>query len=78
MWIFSNFIVVFILMGLFTRLVKHFVKKRFDRQMVPYITFGIAFIIFGTLAALFLGFDVAISEYVVVLLVYLFYDLNKE
>jgi hypothetical protein len=77
MFIFKNFVVVMILMGAFTRLSNYILFKYFKEKSI-YFSFFIVGLTICPLAAIFLGFDVAISEYLIALLLWCLFDLARK
>lgn len=72
---FKNFIVVFFVTGILTRLTNYILQKKFLIQGYFYLSFGIAFIFFVPLMVWYVGFDVAVSEYVLTLIIWLLIDI---
>ena len=75
MYIFKNFIVVFIITGVVTRLINfYFKKKKFKREIYSYISFFIALIVITPITSLTIGFDVTVAIYFFSLIVWLIFD----
>lgn len=77
MFIFKNFIVVIILMGLFTRLSNYLVLRILKKRSI-YVSYFVVGIIICPLSAMILGFDVAVSEYLIALLLWFLFDLMRS
>jgi len=77
MWFFKNFIVVVILVGLLTRIAFYFYKKKLKSEIAVFLTFFSVGIIILPIVSLTIGFDVAISEYVLALIIWLLFDLMR-
>jgi len=74
---FKNFIVVVILIGIFTRIALYFFSRKLKRELSIYLAFFTVGIIVLPIASITLGFDVAVSEYVVALIIWLLFDLIR-
>jgi len=74
---FRNFIVVFIIAGILTRITGWILKKRVTKITSAYLSFLIIVIITVPISAITIGWDVAVAEYVVSLLIWLIIDLLR-
>ncbi len=77
MALFKNFIIVLIIVGILTRIAMYFFIKKFKKDMAIFLAFFIVAIIILPIVSLILGFDIAISEYVVALGIWLLFDLIR-
>jgi len=77
MWFFKNFIVVVILVGIFTRIALFFYQKNLKRDVAVFLSFFSVGIIILPIVSLTIGFDVAVSEYVLALILWLLFDLVR-
>lgn len=77
MFLFKNFIVIFILVGLLSRLL-NFLFFRFFKINAIYISYLCLIIVFCPLMAFFVGFDTAVSEYVPSILIWFFFDFIRK
>lgn len=71
---FSNFFVLFVLAGILTRILNHFLKKKVKSSTAVNVSAVLALIFTGPILVIFLGFDVAIAEYATSLLAWLIID----
>jgi len=77
MALFKNFIIVLIIVGILTRVALYLYSKKFNRDMSIFLTFFTISVIILPIVSLTLGFDVAVSEYVVALAIWLLFDLIR-
>ncbi len=74
---FKNFIVVFVLMGICSRVVLFFYSKKIKKNIAIYFTFFTVNIFVIPIVSLTIGLDIAVSEYVVSLIIWLLFDLMR-
>lgn len=75
---FKNFFVVFILIGGITRLSNFLFQKYIeDKKIVIYVSSISTGLIICFIAAMVLGFDVVISEYLISFIIWFIFDLLK-
>ena len=77
MWFFKNFIIVVIIVGILTRIALYLYSKKFKRDMAIFLAFFTVAVIILPIVSLTLGFDIAVSEYVVALVIWLLFDLMR-
>lgn len=76
---FKNFIVVILLAGGVTRLAKYlFAKIVSDKMTVIYISSIASAVLVCSLAAVLVGFDVVVSEYLIAFIVWFVFDLLRS
>jgi|GEM_PF-7002371 len=74
---FTNLLVVVFLVGILTRFTNYILNGRVKREY--FVSFALYFLILIPVVSLTLGFDVAISVYLIALLIWLLIDhLNYE
>jgi hypothetical protein len=78
MFFFKNFIVVAILMGVLTRVGNFIFCKYVDRSIAICLSTITTGLLVFPFVAYFLGFDVLISEYVLSLIAWFFFDLLRK
>lgn len=74
---FKNFIVVVILVGILTRIACYLYAKKVKKDVSVFLAFFTVGAIILPIVTIFLGFDIAISEYVVALVVWLVFDIIR-
>jgi len=74
---FKNFIVVVILVGILTRIAYYLYARKVKKDISVFLAFFTVGIIILPIVTIVLGFDVAISEYVVALIVWLLFDIMR-
>ena len=74
---FKNFIVVVILIGVLTRIAYFLYSRKIKKDISIYLSFFTVGIIVLPIVSIILGFDIAISEYVVALIIWLIFDLIR-
>lgn len=74
---FKNFIVIVILVGILTRIALFLYMKKFKKDVAIFCTFFTVGIIVLPIVSLTIGFDIAVSEYVVALIIWLLFDLMR-
>lgn len=74
---FKNFIVVVILIGILTRIALYLYSRKIKRNIAIFLAFFTVGIIILPIVSIFLGFDIAVSEYVVALIIWLLFDLIR-
>ncbi|NGX32596.1 MAG: hypothetical protein K1060chlam4_00645 [Candidatus Anoxychlamydiales bacterium] len=74
---FKNFIVVVILVGILTRIALYLFSRKLKRDMAIFLAFFTVSVITLPIVSLTLGFDIAVSEYVVALVIWLLFDLMR-
>ncbi|NGX28138.1 MAG: hypothetical protein K940chlam1_00313 [Candidatus Anoxychlamydiales bacterium] len=74
---FKNFIVVVILIGILTRIALYLYTRKIRRDISIFLAFFTVGIIILPIVSIFLGFDIAVSEYVVALIIWLLFDLIR-
>ena len=74
---FKNFIVVVILVGILTRIALYLYTRKIKRDVSIFLAFFTVGIIILPIVSIFLGFDIAVSEYVVALIIWLVFDLIR-
>ncbi|MFA6119049.1 MAG: hypothetical protein WC688_03945 [Parachlamydiales bacterium] len=75
--VFKNFIFVVILVGVLTRIVSYFFSKIVKKAFVIYLSFLSVAIILFPIVSLMIGFDVAVSQYLFSLVIWLIFDLIR-
>ncbi len=75
---FKNFIVVVILIGLLTRIGNYLYRKIVKIEVAVLLSALTVGIIILPIVSLTIGFDVAISEYMLALIIWLIFDLLKK
>ncbi len=78
MEIFRNFFFALILMGICTRVSNYFYLKNFKRSIAAYLSLVTAAIPLIFIMSFVIGFDVAVSEYLIAGLLWLIYDLLRS
>ncbi|MBN1915188.1 MAG: hypothetical protein JW769_04800 [Parachlamydiales bacterium] len=74
---FSNFLVAVIIVIALTRFIKFWLVRKGSEQITAsYVTFFIGLILLLPLA-FYLGFDVVVSEYAIILILCLIYDVMR-
>jgi len=73
----KNFIVVVVLIGIFTRIALFLYMKKVKKDVAVFLTFFTIGIILLPIVSLTIGFDIAVSEYVVALIIWLLFDLMR-
>ncbi len=76
--LFKNFIFITILIGILTRLTNFFFQKDLKRIVSAYLSFFLVGIIIIPVATFLVGFDVAASEYIIALIIWLIFDLIRS
>lgn len=76
--LFKNFIFVTIFIGVLTRIANFFFQKDLKRIVSAYLSFFVVGIIIIPIAAYMVGVDVAASEYVIALIMWLIFDLIRS
>ncbi|NGX49201.1 MAG: hypothetical protein K940chlam5_00797 [Candidatus Anoxychlamydiales bacterium] len=74
---FKNFIVVVILVGILTRIALYLFSRKLKKDMAIFLAFFTVSVIILPIVSLTLGFDIAVSEYVVALVIWLLFDLMR-
>ncbi|NGX62962.1 MAG: hypothetical protein KR126chlam6_00366 [Candidatus Anoxychlamydiales bacterium] len=74
---FKNFIVVVILVGILTRIAYYLYARKVKKDTSVFLAFFTVGIIILPIVTIILGFDIAISEYVVALIVWLLFDIMR-
>jgi hypothetical protein len=77
MHIFRDLLVLVILTGIITRILIHFFKKNRKEKEAVHISYLITLIVMGPISILLLGFDVAIAEFSIALIVWYIYDILR-
>ena len=72
---FKNFIVLIIIAGVITRILKYFLGKKMDQKSAAIAAALITLVVTGPIVVIFLGFDVAVTEYGVALFLWWLADL---
>ncbi len=75
--LFKNFIFVTIFIGVLTRIANFFFQKDLKRIISAYLSFFVVGIIIIPIAAYMVGLDVAASEYIIALIMWLIFDLIR-
>ena len=79
MAILKNFIVVIILVGVATRISKYILSKYLkDSSAVIYVSSISTGILICSLASVFVGFGVVISEYLIAFIIWFIFDLLRS
>ena len=75
---FSNILIAAILVGIITRF-SHYLFFRYlkDRKIALYTSFIVCFVVIELLITIFVGFDVAISSYLIAFIIWLIFDFIK-
>ena len=76
--LFKNFIFVTIIIGVLTRVTNFFFQKDLKRIVSAYLSFFLVGIIVIPIATFLVGFDVAASEYLIALIIWLIFDLIRS
>ena len=74
---FKNFIIVVILIGVCTRIALFFYMKKLKKDLAIFLTFFTVGIVILPIISLTIGFDIAISEYLLALFIWLLFDLMR-
>jgi hypothetical protein len=74
---FKNFFVVIIITGILTRIVLFLYVKKLKKDAAIFLTFFTVGVIILPIVSLSIGFDIAISEYFVALVIWLLFDLMR-
>ncbi|MBN2479543.1 MAG: hypothetical protein JXA94_04885 [Parachlamydiales bacterium] len=74
---FKNFIIAVIIIGICSRVAKYFFLKKFDNDVSVFLSTLTTAIIILPLISIFVGFDIAISEYLIGVLIWLLFDLMR-
>ena len=74
---FKNFIIVVILVGILTRIALYLFSRKLKKDMAIFLAFFTVSVIILPIVSLTLGFDIAVSEYVVALVIWLLFDLMR-
>ena len=74
---FKNFIIVIIIVGILTRIALYLFSRKFKKDMSIFVAFFTVAVIMLPIVSLTLGFDIAVSEYVVALVIWLLFDLMR-
>ncbi len=74
---FKNFIVALVTVGILTRIANFLYSKKVKREIAIYLSFFTVGVIILTAVAFVLGYDIAVSEYVVSLLIWLLFDIMR-
>ncbi|HEU64938.1 MAG: hypothetical protein KR126chlam4_00573 [Candidatus Anoxychlamydiales bacterium] len=77
MALFKNFIIVVIVVGILTRIALYLYSRKFKKDMAIFLAFFTVSVIILPIVSLTLGFDIAVSEYVVALVIWLLFDLMR-
>jgi len=78
MSIFRNFIFATVLVGIISRILKFFLLKKNKRDTAIFLTFFLTSLILMPFISLTVGFDIAISEYLVALIIWLLFDIMRR
>jgi len=73
----KNFIIVLIIVGILTRVFLYLFAKKLKKDMAIFLAFFTVAVIILPIVSLTIGFDVAVSEYVVALAIWLLFDLMR-
>ena len=71
----GDFLVVVLIIGIFTRLVIYFAKKKMELKAAIYFAHIFALILIGPIAVFVLGFDIAIAEVISALILWFLLDI---
>jgi len=74
---FKNLFVVVIIVGILTRIAIFFYSKFFRKEIAVIFTFFTVGIIVVPIISYTIGFDIAVSEYLVILILWLIFDLLR-
>lgn len=74
---FKNFIVVVILVGILTRIALYLYSRKIKKDISIFLSFFTVGVIILPIVSITLGFDIAVSEYVVALIIWLLFDLIR-
>ena len=74
---FQNFIVAVVIIGILTRVAELLFRKKFKKDISMYLSFLTIIIFIMPLVSIFIGFDIAISEYLIALLIWFLFDLMR-
>ncbi|NGX34427.1 MAG: hypothetical protein K1060chlam1_00780 [Candidatus Anoxychlamydiales bacterium] len=74
---FKNFIIVVIIVGILTRIALFLYSKKLKKDMAIFLAFFTVAVIILPIVSLTLGFDIAVSEYVVALVIWLLFDIMR-
>ncbi|KPK32960.1 MAG: hypothetical protein AMS24_02705 [Chlamydiae bacterium SM23_39] len=77
MFIFTNFISVTVIIGVLTRISNHFFCKKYKKIYIYLTPFLIIIAVFP-LASFIVGFDVVVSEYLLALILWFFFDMVRK
>jgi hypothetical protein len=78
MFLFKNFIVVVILIGVLTRVGNFIFCKYVDRSVAIYLSAIATGLLIFPFVAYFIGFDILVSEYVLSLIAWFVFDLLRK
>ena len=73
--VFKNFIFIFMLTGALTRGAIYLLGRYLDKRHCAMLAFGLIGLIIIPLVSIYIGFDVAISEYLLAMIIWLVVDL---
>lgn len=74
---FRDFLVLAVTIGIVTRLIIYFLKRKVSEKDAVSIAFLATLVILGPIAVVILGFDVAIAEFTIALIAWYIYDLLR-
>jgi len=77
MALFKNFIIVIIIVGILTRIALYLYSKKLKKDISIFLAFFTIAVIILPIVSLTIGFDIAISEYLVALVIWLIFDLMR-
>ncbi len=79
MQIFSNLFIIFLIIGIISRLLDWLLLKysSLEKKISIYISMIITMVITAPLVAIFVGFDVLVSSYLLAILLWLLIDLVR-
>ena len=74
---FLDILVLFILIGVVTQTILYFAKKKWEEKTAIIIAIVGSLILLGPIAVVVLGFDVAIAEFMLALIVWYIFDMIR-
>jgi len=77
MQFFRDFIIVSVIVGITTRLGIWLFNKKLDEKTSMAISYFLTMVIIGPIAVVYLGFDVAIAEFVLSVIMWSIFDLLR-
>lgn len=75
MWFFKDILVAFIIVGLLTRVLAYFLRKKMEKKKACYWSIGLVAIITVPIVSATIGFDIAVAIYVFAIVIWVLIDI---